>query len=87
MIERRQVWRRDFAAVIEYASTHESAETCKGVTVDICESGLSLYLFRRHARGEEITIRTDLPVSPKTASVRWIRRVDESVFRAGLMFV
>ncbi|MDA8431832.1 MAG: hypothetical protein M0Z60_02590 [Nitrospiraceae bacterium] len=88
MVEKRKHDRRDFIAVIEYGVRRDAGtETCKGVAADICESGFSLYLFRLLARGEEIMIRTELPVSPRTASVRWIRRIDGNIFKAGLMFV
>lgn len=86
--DKRKDIRRDFPFVVEYTIRGDiSREAFKGVIVDICESGLSVYLFRQLKRGEEITIMTKLPVPRKTASVRWIRRVDDEMFKAGMMFV
>lgn len=87
-IDQRREVRFDFPSIIEYSLMPENAvKTFKGVTIDICESGLSLYLFELLKHGQEITIRTTLPVSRRTASVCWIKKIDGDMFKAGLKFV
>ncbi len=80
--------RYDFPSMIEYVVDSPSADTvCKAVTVNISTSGIAAYVFSPHAEGQRIFIKTDLPVDFRTATVRWIRKEDESFYLAGLKFV
>ncbi len=80
--------RYDFPATIEYVVDSPAPNTtCKAVTVNISTSGIAAYVFSRHHEGQKIIIKSPLPVDNRTATVRWIRKEDESFYLAGLKFV
>jgi hypothetical protein len=67
--------------------TPSGDEKLKGVAVNISNSGLALYVFSHLMRGQEIHIRSFMPVDYRKASVRWVREIDEGILHAGFMFV
>ena len=84
--ERRHL-RYHFPCTVEYVVNSEgNARALKGVVINVCNGGLCLCVFDPLAEGAEITIRSFLPVEPRKASVRWIKKVDDNYYRAGLMF-
>jgi hypothetical protein len=85
--ERRKDVRQPYPRVIEYSLTPASNEKLKGVTVNISNSGLALYIFSHLIQGQEILIRSFMPVDYRKASVRWVREIDEGILQAGCMFV
>jgi hypothetical protein len=86
--ERRNSLRYDFPKRIEYGlSPKSSDEIFYGVTINISNSGLCLYIFKLIPEGQKITIKSNLPISYQTASIRWIKKVDDDFYQAGLMFV
>jgi len=87
MVERRRDIRQPYPRVIEYSATPASDETLKGVAVNISNSGLALYIFGQLIQGQEIHIRSFIPVDYRKASVRWVREIDEGILQAGFMFV
>jgi c-di-GMP-binding flagellar brake protein YcgR len=86
-VERRRDVRQPYPRVIEYSLTPSSNEKLKGVAVNLSSSGLALYVFRHLMQGQEIHIRSFMPVDYRKASVRWVRAVDEGILQAGFMFV
>ena len=85
--ERRRDIRQPYPRVIEYSVTPASNENLKGVAVNISNSGLALYIFRHLMQGQEIHIRSFMPVDYRKASVRWVREIDEGILQAGFVFV
>ena len=85
---RRAGQRYDYPAAIEYSlETSDGAETIhRAVTINISMSGFAAYLFARHAAGESIVIKSQLPGGKSRAVVRWIKRENEGIFLAGLKF-
>lgn len=72
---------------IEYICDHRSGEkVSKGITINISTSGLCLYLFDDLTEGHSITFKSTLPVSAKRASIRWIKKLQERFYIAGLIF-
>jgi len=86
-VERRKDTRQPFPRVLEYSLTHASSENLKGVAVNISNSGLALYIFCHLVHGQEILIRSHIPVDYRKASLRWVREVDNGILQAGFMFV
>ncbi|MEW6108062.1 MAG: PilZ domain-containing protein [Nitrospirota bacterium] len=85
--ERRRHMRYPHPDKIEYVfSAGFSGDKLKGVTVNISNSGLCLYLFNKLSVGQSITIKSYLPVSYRHATVQWIRTVKDNFFIAGLRF-
>jgi len=85
--ERRKDVRQPYPRVIEYSLTPVSNEKLKGVTVNISNSGLALYIFSHLIQGQEILIRSFMPVDYRKASVRWVKEIDDGILQAGCMFV
>ena len=86
--ERRKAVRYDFPSTIEFDTGTESGENNhKAVTINISKSGLCLYLFESLGRHDEIQISSILPMTSKKASVRWIKKIDEGFFKAGVSFI
>lgn len=84
--ERRRHTRYDFPALIDYGfHLNASHEVYKGVTINISHSGLCLYVHKLLSEGQEISIKGPLPVPCPKASVRWIRKIDEDLYKTGLM--
>ena len=80
--------RYDFPSTIEYTVDSPSADAvCRAVTVNISTSGIAAYVFSRHPEGQRIIIKTPLPVECRLATVRWIKKEDESFYLAGLKFI
>lgn len=87
-IERRRDERYPFASQIEYSMRpYASGEGLKGVTIDISNLGLCMYALNPVDTGQEITIKTTLPVSWRSATVRWFEKIDNDFYKAGLSFV
>jgi c-di-GMP-binding flagellar brake protein YcgR len=85
----RRDTRYDYPSTIEYvmgAHTDEEA-VHKGVAVNLSITGLGMYIFDLLPDGQQITIKTALPVDSRTAALCWIRKEDENFYRAGLKFL
>jgi len=86
-MERRKDVRQPYPRVIEYSTAPTSDKKLKGVAVNISNSGLALYIFSHLIHGQEILIRSFMPVDYRKASVRWVREIDEGILQAGFKFV
>ncbi len=86
--EKRKDRRSIFPSTIEYTLDPASGEeSFKGVTVNISNSGLCFYATSPMGEGQEILIRSNLPVIYRKATVRWIKQLNEEAYKTGLMFV
>lgn len=87
--DQRRHTRYDFPSSIEYvlAPSTDDGVVHKGVTVNISSTGLALYLFDLLPEGQEIIIKTGLPVDHQSAQVRWIKKQNSSFFFSGLKFI
>jgi hypothetical protein len=83
--ERREHARYDFLRRIEYVLNPAiSNENLKAVTINISRTGLCLYIFTALREGQEMIIGSPLPVPFKTASVRWIKKMEDNFYKVGL---
>ncbi len=86
--EHRSDPRYAYPKTVEYTITSlDDSDTFKGVVVNISKTGICLYLYAIHAEGETITIKSGLPVQSRTAMVKWIKKVNEGFYKAGLEFI
>ena len=84
-VERRQHERYYFPYTVEYLVNHHSDDQIfKGIIVNINDYGLCLCVSDPLCEGQEITIRSILPVTYQIATVRWSKKVD-TYYRVGLM--
>lgn len=60
-------------------------EVFKGVTVNLSNSGLCIISFTPLQKGQKLLIREGLRVSGP-AQVLWDKRLDNDVYKAGLLF-
>jgi hypothetical protein len=85
--EKRQEQRYAFPSTIDYILIHGSAaEVHKGVTIDVSQTGLGLYLFDPLPEGQTIFIKSPLPVGSRTATICWIKKESDDFYKSGLKF-
>jgi hypothetical protein len=65
----------------------EISATLHGTLIDISESGMCLYTFRPLFEGQNIIVKSPLPVPHQKAIVRWVKKYAEDLYRVGLMFI
>jgi len=87
--DKRKHRRQDFSyAVVEYVlNSNTTHETFIGFTLNVSISGLCLYTPKLLGEGQEITIKSTIPSTSKTAIVRWIEKYDDVFYKIGLVFV
>jgi hypothetical protein len=88
-IRKRRDARYDFPATIEYVKGSQPEEKVvhKAVTINLSSTGVGMYIFDLLPKGQQITIKTTLPVDSRTAAICWTKRKDISFYRAGLKFI
>ncbi|MBI5638880.1 MAG: response regulator [Nitrospirae bacterium] len=64
-------------------SLHYQDEPLSGIMTDFSDSGLCLQTCNSLEKDQPIRIRTELPNSLQTATVRWIRKRDDNSYMAG----
>jgi len=85
--ERRRERRYSFHSSVDYLLLQGSAaEVHKGVTIDISDNGLGLYLFDSLPEGQTIIIQSALPAGSKAATICWIKKEREDFYKSGLRF-
>jgi len=86
-IEKRRHLRYDYLSTIEYVRKNSgtSDKVYKGVTINISAVGVALYVFNHHEEGENIIIKSELPVVSHAAKIQWVKEEHNGLYRAGLM--
>jgi len=81
--------RYDFPLTIEYVlgSQVEGEVPRKGITIDLSATGLCMYMLDPLPQGQQIIIKTALPVDSRTAVICWTRNEESSLYRSGLKFI
>lgn len=57
-----------------------------GITHDVSKSGACLYLLSEVRAGDRITILCNPVTSDKNAVVKWVQKVQDGIYKAGMMF-
>jgi hypothetical protein len=85
---RRIDMRYDFPATIEYVTGSQSNDEIvhKGIIINLSSTGLGMYIFDLLPNGQQITIKSTLPIDSRTATICWTRKKDENFYRSGLKF-
>jgi len=90
--DKRQSPRKRINTTIEYYYTvtnggARNIKVIKAVTKDISTHGLCIYTMIPLAEGQKLEVlKSDILSLRRPAVVRWVKRVDEHIYRAGLMF-
>ncbi len=85
--------RKDYVSTFEYivvteTHTKETVKRVTAVTKDISRGGMCIYTQEDLKEGQKIKITERAIYQDLTkAEVRWSHKVDEEIFRAGLMFI
>jgi hypothetical protein len=59
----------------------------QGITIDTSTSGMGIYVYHMLAVGDQLKISTDMYSEPhQKVTVKWINKIDDEIFRVGLMF-
>ena len=73
---------------IRFCSDYSSAGTkFHGISVDISNSGIGLYAFKPIYAGQTISFETVLPVPFQKATVMWVQKRAEDLYKVGLKFI
>jgi len=85
--ELRRHGRRNYENTIHYCLNPRSDEGLLiGYGIDISEFGISMVTSYLLQKGQEITIKSSLPVAHRSAIVRWIKKHKENWYQVGLEF-
>ncbi len=85
--------RKDYVSTFEYIvapkpNISEPIKRVKAVTKDITRGGMCIYTQENHDKGQRIKITECTICAEHTdAKVSWSRKVNEEIFKAGLMFI
>lgn len=85
ILEKRRHARYPHNEKIEYCC-HTDSEVLTGLTIDMSDSGMRLYVFREHPEGQDILLKSVLPVQREQGTIRWIKNLQNSHWIAGVMF-
>ena len=58
-----------------------------GITHDVSKSGACLFLLSEVRAGDRMTILCNPVTSDNNAVVKWVKKVQEGIYKAGMMFV
>jgi hypothetical protein len=78
--------RKIFVSAFAYHFLSASSEVHFGVTSNISDSGMCAYSDVRPGEGELIEFRSSLPAPFVRATVRWVKKDVDNLFKMGLMF-
>ena len=86
--KKRRYERHAFSRAIEYvAPPGDAKRVIKGYAINISEAGLCFASTDVIKEGQEIGIKTELPVMHRKGIVVWSRKIDETLYKAGLRFL
>jgi hypothetical protein len=87
VFDQRQEERYSFSETIEYSlDPFSDDEIFKGIVINITKDGICLLITNPLNEGQEITIKSTIPVSSQTAVVHWIEKKDKDYYKVGLVF-
>ncbi len=77
-----------YLKAVKHVRIPDTDEVCKGVTIAISKSGMSLYIFSPAgiSEGFHVRISDNMPLAATSGVVRWVQQVDQDLYRAGLQF-
>jgi PilZ domain len=87
-IERRRQPRCDFSDTIDFCIKPFALDETPfhGLILNISESGLCLYTSNSLNVGQELIIKTTLRAPVVKATIRWVRKYRDDLFRIGATF-
>lgn len=87
-VERRKSPRYPYLHTVYFCEDARlGEETFLGASVDISDTGMSLYTSVPLAESQNVMIKNTLPVEYTRATVRWLRKYSADLYKVGLMFI
>lgn len=83
---KRRHERYPFSRAIEYVPACEQRKTLTGYAVNLSESGICFASSSMLEQGQEIRIKTRLPISHQAGIVIWNVKIAETLYKAGVRF-
>ncbi len=83
----RRHQRKIYVSAFAYRFPGRSSEVRIGVTSNISDSGMCVYSDARPYEGDHMEVRSSLPVPFTRATVRWVKKDVDNLYKMGLMFV
>jgi hypothetical protein len=86
--EKREYFRFDLANVVELMSGDAPpSDGFRGVTINISETGMCLFVFQPVSRNDRISIvKSMLPLCHWQGNVRWVNTLAPEFYKIGLQF-
>ncbi len=85
--ELRRHGRRNCLRIVHYClNPHSDGRVLIGSGIDISESGMSMYSSHPLKEGQDVIIKSALPVPHRKAIVRWIKELNKNWYQVGLEF-
>jgi|GEM_PF-2039419 len=84
--EKRKEMRHDNISLIDYVVPGQENDLRTAVTINISDGGLKVYLFEPLPIGQELIIKSTLPVGCSSVTIYWIKKEAERFYKAGLIF-
>lgn len=83
-IEKRSEPRQIYYQSIDFVLENQEGRLLKGTIINLSKSGLGIYAYVPLRYGDEITVKSDIPTDYRTYTVRWVNRLLDDFFVAGL---
>ncbi len=83
----RRHQRKIYVSAFAYCFPARSSNIFFGVTSNISDSGMCIYSDAQPDEGERLEFRSSLPVSFSKATVRWVKKDVDNLYKMGLMFI
>ncbi len=86
-VDNRKYPRVPFSDHVDYwIASSGMDKTLRGLSVTIAEGGLSFYTSHPIEVGQDIVIKTSLDAPHVKATVRWVKKYLDDLYRVGVMF-
>jgi hypothetical protein len=88
MLEMRKSGRHSSEAVMKYRpdSIKSEEDYFFGITQDVSKSGACLFLLNEVNVGDRINILDNPVTLDKGAVVKWVKKIQDGIYKAGMMF-
>ncbi|MGC2063622.1 MAG: PilZ domain-containing protein [Thermodesulfovibrionales bacterium] len=86
--EKREYFRFDLANVVDLVTINAAtSDKFSGVTINISETGMCLFVFQPVSTNDRISIvKSMLPLGHRAGSVRWVNTMTPEFYKIGLIF-
>ncbi len=65
--------------------SHPQKGTLLAISANISDIGICIYTFKPLEKGQDIVFKNTLPVPHRKATVKWVKQINRSVYKAGVL--